>query len=312
MPRVSVVLPTYNAGQFLRETMETVLAQTFDDFEFLILDSASSDDTIEIIRSFNDPRITLTELPFVCEAAIKRNLGFAQARGEFIMMMDADDIYVPERLARQVAFLDANPQVHVVGSNYITFEEGKPDLEVLLPAEDSQIKANFLSVVGSGIHSPTVLMRRDFMMEHSIYFQVIKAGEGQVFWNDWMKAGACFANVQEFLVRYRRHESSHVHSRREAYRHARTEIREELLTHFFPHVTRTEARLVAQMMEKGREHDISELASGTTLVVKMADFRSVGMKADRNRLIAILADARQRAIDKMRRVLGAATPNQSD
>lgn len=304
MPKVSIVLPTYNAGTFLRETMETILAQTYEDFEFLILDSASTDDTIEIIKSFDDARITLTELPFVCEAPIKRNLGFSQAQGDYIMMMDADDLNMPDRLEKQVAFLDAHPDIHVLGSQYITFEDGQEDMLVPVPAKDGIIKAHFLRATGSGIHSPTVLMRRDFLLEHSIFFRVVRAGEGQIFWNDWMMAGARFANIQEPLVRYRRHGASHVHSRREAYRGARTEIREELLTLFFPHLTRAEARKLAQMMEKGRQHEISELACGVAFAEKAAEFRVAQYGADVNTLVQILADAHQRAKEKMRRVLG--------
>lgn len=307
MPKVSIVLPTYNAGKFLRETMETILAQTYEDFEFLIFDSASTDDTLEIIKSFDDTRITLTELPFVCEAAIKRNLGFSQAQGDYIMMMDADDVNVPERLEKQVAFLDEHPDVHVLGSQYITFEDGKEDILVPVPANDGVIKAHFLRATGSGMHSPTVLMRRDFLLEHSIFFRVVRAGEGQMFWNDWMKAGARFANIQEPLVRYRRHEASHVYSRREAFQEAQTEIREELLTLFFPHLTRAEARKLAQMMEKGREHEISELACGVVFAEKVAEFRVAQYGADMNMLVQILAAAHQRAKDKMRRVLGQAS-----
>ena len=111
MPRVSIVLPTYNAADYLAEMIDSALRQTFEDFEFLIIDSASSDTTAEIVRGYDDSRITFTELPFVCEGAIKRNLGISQATGDYIAMMDADDIMVPERLEKQVAFLDENPDI---------------------------------------------------------------------------------------------------------------------------------------------------------------------------------------------------------
>ncbi|WP_163852273.1 glycosyltransferase family 2 protein [Pseudooceanicola aestuarii] len=304
MPRISIIMPTYNAAAFVAETVQSVLGQSFGDFEFLAVDSASTDGTVEILRGTGDPRLEVIALPFVCEAPIKRNLGFARARGDYVALVDADDIMMPDRLARQLAFLEANPQVHVLGSSYITFEAGQPDKPVIQPAEDGLIKAHFLSVAGNAIHSPTVMMRRDFQQAHSLNFRVVRMGEGHRFWNDCMVAGARFANITDPLLRYRKHGGSHVRQRQEAYRTGATPIREELLTLFFPHLTRAEARLVARLMERGREHEISELATGITVIEKITEFRNCAMGADRGRVLRILGQAHGRARDQLRRALG--------
>ena len=310
MPRVSIVLPTYNAAEYLAEMIESALAQTFEDFEFLIIDSASSDGTVDIIKGYDDPRIVVTELPFVCEGAIKRNLGISQATGDYIAMMDADDIMVPERLKKQVAFLDENPEIHVVGSNFCMFE-GKQRSSRVLPAEDAAIKANFLTVFGTGLHTPTTMVRRDFLIERSVFFPVVEAGEGQVFWNNCMRAGGRFANIQEELLLYRRHDFNQTRMRYKAYLTGRTPVREELLLMFFPHITRSEANTVACLMEEERAHDIAELAAGARMIEKIASFRMCEYGADLATLHRILERYYVAAKKKMARVLEQRAGTQS-
>lgn len=309
MPRVSIVLPTYNAADYLAEMIDSALRQTFEDFEFLIIDSASSDTTAEIVRGYDDSRITFTELPFVCEGAIKRNLGISQATGDYIAMMDADDIMVPERLEKQVAFLDENPDIHVVGSNFCMFEGDKRSSRVL-PAEDSIIKANFLTVFGTGLHTPTTMVRRDFLIERSVFFPVIEAGEGQVFWNNCMRAGGRFANIQEELLLYRRHDFNQTRVRYKSYLTGRTPVREELLQMFFQHITRAEANMVACLMEQERAHDIAELAAGAKMIEKIASFRMCEYGADLATLHKILEHYYTAARKKMARVLENRTERQ--
>ena len=302
MPKVSIVVPTYNAAPFLAEMIESALGQTFEDFEFLLLDSASSDDTVEIIRSYDDKRIVLTELPFVCEGAIKRNLGISQASGDYVAMMDADDIMQPERLEKQVAFFQENADTHVVGSNFLIFD-GEERSSRVQPAEDAVIKANFLTVFGNGLHTPTTMVRRDFLIERSVFFPVIEAGEGQVFWNNCMRAGAAFANIQEELLLYRKHGANQTTVRQKAYLTGRTPVREELLLMYFPHITRAEAGIVAHMMEEERTHEISELATGVAIIEKIASFRTCAYGADIRTVLRILERHYVGAKQKMARAL---------
>jgi Glycosyl transferase family 2 len=115
VPRVTVVMAMYNAAQFLREAVASVLAQTYRDFELIVVDDSSSDDSISILQSFDDPRIRSIRHQTNGGAASSRNDALAAARGELVAVMDADDVCVPTRLERQVAFLDANPRVGLVG-----------------------------------------------------------------------------------------------------------------------------------------------------------------------------------------------------
>jgi glycosyltransferase involved in cell wall biosynthesis len=115
MPRVSVVMAVHNAGRFVREAVASVLAQSFRDFELIAIDDASSDESLSILKDFVDSRMRIIRHRVNLGAALSRNDAFGIARGEFIAIMDADDICAPARLEKQVAYLDENPAVGLVG-----------------------------------------------------------------------------------------------------------------------------------------------------------------------------------------------------
>lgn len=112
MPKVSVVLPVYNVERFVQGTVESVLAQTYDDFELLIIDDGSPDRSVEICRHFEDPRIRIISQKNRGLAGA-RNTGIRHAGGEYVAFLDADDLWLPEKLARHVAHLDRVPEVGI-------------------------------------------------------------------------------------------------------------------------------------------------------------------------------------------------------
>lgn len=115
-PRVSVVLTTYNSSRVIRKTLESLLEQTFRDFDLIIVDDCSRDDTAEIIASYGDPRIRLVRNQQNQGISKTRNIGLGLARGEYIAMSDHDDISFPSRLEQQVAFLDSHPDFVMVAT----------------------------------------------------------------------------------------------------------------------------------------------------------------------------------------------------
>src|SRR5450432_2111523 len=114
-PRVTVLMPAYNADKYIAEAIRSVLEQDFSEYELLIVDDGSSDHTREIIKGFSDPRIRLLEQENQGISAAL-NAGLAEALGYYIARFDADDICLPLRLSRQTAFLDANPGHVLTGS----------------------------------------------------------------------------------------------------------------------------------------------------------------------------------------------------
>lgn len=123
MPKVTVLMSVYNSELFLREAIESILDQTLDDFEFLIVDDCSNDSSAEILRSYSDPRICLVTNERNIGLTKSLNKGLALAKGKYIARMDADDISLPRRLEQQVAFLEARLECSLVAGLYETIDE---------------------------------------------------------------------------------------------------------------------------------------------------------------------------------------------
>lgn len=122
-PTVSVLMPVYNGETFLREAVDSILAQTFRDFEFLVVNDGSTDGTEQIIRSYADPRIRLVHNETNLGLIAGLNKGIGLCRGRYIARMDADDISVPERLEKQVFFMESHPDVGICGTWYDSFDD---------------------------------------------------------------------------------------------------------------------------------------------------------------------------------------------
>lgn len=122
-PRVSVIMPVYNGGVFLAPAVESILAQTFSDFEFVIVDDASTDATPAYLASLQDPRVRVLRNTKNIRGPASANRAIQESIGEYVARQDADDISEPSRLARQVKVLDSKPEVAVVASGLIGIDE---------------------------------------------------------------------------------------------------------------------------------------------------------------------------------------------
>ncbi|MBO1073271.1 glycosyltransferase family 2 protein [Roseomonas marmotae] len=124
-PRVSVLMAVHNGARHIRESIESLLAQSFTDFELVVVDDASTDGTRQILAGIGDPRLRVIHAERNLGAAGARNLGFSLCRGEYLAILDHDDLCRPERLAVQVAFLDRHPGIVLVGSEIRILENGR-------------------------------------------------------------------------------------------------------------------------------------------------------------------------------------------
>ena len=120
--RVSVVMPTYNYGRFIGEAIESVRHQTIDDVELIVIDDGSTDGTGTVVRAVDDPRVEYIRTAHSGVSAA-RNVGLERARGEFVSFLDADDRWRPVKLARELGLLAAQPEVDVIFSNFVRFDE---------------------------------------------------------------------------------------------------------------------------------------------------------------------------------------------
>lgn len=123
MPKVTVIMPLYNAEKYVKETIECILNQTFKDFELLIIDDCPTDGTLDVVNQIQDDRIRILHNGKNRGIAYSRNHGLAEAKGEYIALMDDDDLTPLDRLEREVVFLDNNPDIGVIGGNVETISE---------------------------------------------------------------------------------------------------------------------------------------------------------------------------------------------
>lgn len=134
-PRVSVVMAVHNGAPYLREAVESILAQTFTEFEFIIIDDGSTDATASILAEYGDPRLRLVRNAANIGLTRSLNKGLTLAQGKYIARMDADDVSLPERLAIQVAHLDAHPDVGLLGTGYYLINEDGERFTDTAPAQ---------------------------------------------------------------------------------------------------------------------------------------------------------------------------------
>jgi len=167
-PAISVLMPTYNAAPYLREAIDSILGQSFTDFEFLIINDGSTDKSEEIIWSYTDPRIRYVKNDENLKLIATLNKGIALCKGKYIARMDADDISLPNRLERQYNFMEQHLDVGICGTFYESFAENTTFNACRYPEnhEDICFKQLYQIQVSHG----TVLMRKQMLEKHKLTF----------------------------------------------------------------------------------------------------------------------------------------------
>ena len=208
-PRVTVLMAVYNGAAYLREAMDSILAQTFRDFEFLIVNDGSTDDSRAIVASYNDSRIRILDNPENIGLTRSLNRGLAEARGELIARQDADDVSYPRRLEMQVSFLDSHPHLALVGSQarFIN-EEGKPTPSRLWWKATTAAGIRFQLLFDSPFIHTAVLFRRKIIWDAlGGYDESFKTSQDFELWSRVLTAFDA-ANMKEILVEFRSHPAS--------------------------------------------------------------------------------------------------------
>lgn len=204
-PRVTVLLAVHNGGAYLREAVESVLAQTYEGFELLIVDDASSDGAVEALPA--DPRIRVLRNERNLGQIPSLNRGLREARGELVARLDHDDVCLPRRLERQVELFDRLPEVALAATWVDVVETDGSLWTHVRPRVESF--ADFVCQIVSGhvylVH-PSLMFRRDVVLELGGFDESLNAAEDQDLYRRLVVARREARVVPETLLRYRRHE----------------------------------------------------------------------------------------------------------
>ena len=199
-PKVTVLMSVYNGEKYLRESIDSILNQTFNNFEFLIIDDASTDSSLNILHSYSDPRIKLIKNRENIGQAESLNFGFQKAKGKYIARMDQDDISSLRRLEKQVQFMDNNPEIGISGCWVQTFGENSYIWKYLTRHE--YLKWGCLMDTSIFGHS-SVIMRKIIIDKYNIRYNKIYLNIAD--YEMWLKGQELFrlANVNQVLLKYR-------------------------------------------------------------------------------------------------------------
>jgi len=220
----------YNGEEYLREAIDSVLNQSFKDFELLIINDGSTDDSQEIINSYEDDRI-------ICYRqensgiVVSLNRVLVAAQGEYLIRMDADDICLPERFARQVEFMDAHPDVGICGSwIYIIDVQGRVGGIKRYPVDDELIRAEMF--FESPFAHPSVILRRVVLKNNNLQYDGPPYAEDYRLWAKLLSLTK-FANLPEPLLKYRQGVGSGSNSLKIETQIASKDVQRELIGKYF-------------------------------------------------------------------------------
>lgn len=205
MPKLTVIMPVYNGERFLKDSIDSVLNQTFEDFTLTILNDNSTDGTAAILDSYQnrDSRISIITKTKNEGPANLRNEGIEKSKTEFIALLDADDIALPSRFKKQIDFLTKNPNVGVCGTWFTFFGDQKNKVVKHAVTHDA-LKVQFLHSCGIG--NPTVMFRKSVLGNLRFEHRYVPA-EDYGLWSQLI-AKTKFHNLPESLLLYRWHDSN--------------------------------------------------------------------------------------------------------
>lgn len=203
-PKVTVLLPVYNGERYIAETIQSVLNQSFSDFELLIINDGSTDNTKSIVHGFADSRIRIIDNDVNRKLIATLNRGLNLAQGEYIARIDADDACLPNRLNLQVNFLDQHPDYGMVGGGMNVFREYNKSIRFRKARQGyEELKCQLL--LQNTFNHPTVMIRRSVLEKYDLKYENFPHAEDYDLWIRLTEKAPC-DNLSEALILYRHHE----------------------------------------------------------------------------------------------------------
>lgn len=242
-PKISVLMSAYNSEKYVAEAIESILNQTFKDFEFIIVNDGSTDKTAEIIAQYakSDKRIKFIDNKNNAGIVAALNQGLDFCNGEYVARMDSDDISLPERFAKQVKYMDGHPECGALGAWTEKFGPSVKRNDGV--RYRSKLKLLDFIIYGNCVVNPTAMVRRSILIDNNIkYKSEYKYAEDYAFWVEVCKH-AEIHNLQEILLKYRWHDSNVSVTHRKTQLECAERIRKKILSDLLSYDTDVEKLL---------------------------------------------------------------------
>jgi glycosyltransferase involved in cell wall biosynthesis len=291
-PEVTVLMSVYNGEKYLRESIDSILNQSFSNFKFLIIDDASTDSSREIIRSYKDKRVKLVENVRNLGQSESLNRGLEKVEGKYIARMDQDDISLPQRLQKQVHFMNDNDEIGVCGT-YVGFTDETNSIIVHSYLRDPLVNNEELK--GQLLFSPcfvhpTVMIRANIVFNHKIsYCKQFEPAEDYWMWKK-LSSVTDFANLNEPLLKLREHDdqvtSKHFRRQSTAADNVRTQILLEFLGEQIDHEDLNLHRSIAQF---GRLKSSQEILAAEAWLNNLIGVNRIRVVFEENALRKVIA-----------------------
>lgn len=207
-PLISVIMAAYNSSRFLDEAVESICTQTRTDWELIVIDDCSTDGTFECLKQWGqkDSRIRVFQTLKNSGVGGARDVGLAKAHGRYIAIMDSDDIALPERFEKQVAFMQQHPEIIGLGAQTVQINEQGIEIgRKTFPLEPQKLYE--MMYTAAPIQVPTLMVDRNMLPDGFTWFDHVRCAEDTLFFFKLLQYGS-FANLPDCLQRYRYYSES--------------------------------------------------------------------------------------------------------
>jgi glycosyltransferase involved in cell wall biosynthesis len=225
-------MPCFNVASFIGEAIESIIAQSHTDWELIIIDDASTDETKQIINSYTDKRIRMINLPTNVGNYAARNIGIKECKGKYIAMADADDVYQTDRIKLQYDYLESHEEIGGIGSNYyIMDEEGKIIREMKRACDNEDLKLHLL--IDNYLLQSTLFVRKELLKKYSIRYDTKFH-----YASDYHFVFQCIKNfkiinIEKNLTNYRINKNGITSTKKIEQQSYASEIREQIIKFYF-------------------------------------------------------------------------------
>jgi glycosyltransferase involved in cell wall biosynthesis len=252
-PLLSVLMPVYNCETYLAEAIESILTQTYSNFEFIIINDGSTDESKRIIKSYTDDRIHYVENEKNSGLITTLNNGIELAKGQYVLRMDADDFSYPDRFEKQVSFMQINSDIDISGTWFLKSDRVNKNTN---PTTFEACKLNLIN--NSVLCHPSVIFRKDSVINKDLKFKhsALHAEDYQ-FWVDVVKAGLRISNLPEVLLNYRIHPLQISSAKKDVQKHTVNGIRLDYAKFIFGEIIEQNKEIYIQLIDENIEDYVS-------------------------------------------------------